>query len=126
MSNFDKVTIETLVGKTFQSVTSDGDCIYFRNKSEKYELTHMQDCCERVYIDDIAGDLSDLENTPIVMSEEVSGEAPPLEMEHPPESYTWTFYKFATVKGYVTVRFFGQSNGCYSESASLYEVEDMV
>ncbi len=37
-------------------------------------------------------------------------------------THTWAFYKFATVKGYVTVRWYGSSNGYYSEEVGFYEV----
>lgn len=90
-----------------------------------YKMFHKQDCCESVYIEDIVGDLNDLLGSPLTMAEEVSNADDPPDIvisEHSQlykKSYTWTFYKFATVKGYVTVRWYGTSNGYYSESATI-------
>lgn len=88
-----------------------------------YTMQHDQDCCESVSIDDIIGDLDDLIGTPILKYEEVtqdghnqSLQSNLYERSKSSESSTWTFYHFATSKGYVTIRWYGESNGYYSES----------
>lgn len=108
--------IEDLIGKVCTNVENRGDeeLIFTCSDGSSYMFYHDQDCCESVSIEDITGDLNDLVGEPLLMAEEVSDEPEP-EMEFS-ESYTWTFYKFATVKGYVTVRWLGESNGYYSES----------
>jgi hypothetical protein len=111
--------IEDMRGKVFTSVTQDGSEMVFENATERFVFFHSQDCCEHVDINDICGDLQDLVGEPLLIAEEVSGETPVdfNELDH--ESVTWTFYKFATRKGYVDVRWLGESNGYYSESVSL-------
>jgi len=115
--------IEDMVGKVFTSVTEHGREMVFANDTEKFKFYHYQDCCESVYIESIVGDLSDLEGEPLLIAEEVSGEIPKAREDEYIESRTWTFYKFATRKGYVDVRWLGESNGYYSESVDLeYEL----
>jgi hypothetical protein len=84
----------------------------------KFRMYHTQDCCENVYIESIVGSLDDLLGRPILLAEETSGD-----MENVSESGTWTFYKLATIAGYVDIRWNGQSNGYYSESVDFVEVE---
>ncbi len=88
-----------------------------------YTFAHSRDCCESVTIESITGDLSDLVGSPLTMAEESSQDGKEAGLafpgEYTPDSSTWTFYKFATIKGYVDVRFFGESNGYYSESVYL-------
>jgi len=114
-----EVKIEDMRGKVFTRVTGSvgGDTLVFENASERFVFFHPQDCCESVDINDITGDLEDLVGEPLLIAEEVSGATEPDEEHY--ESYTYTFYKFATRKGYVDVRWLGESNGYYSESVSL-------
>lgn len=109
---------EDLLGKTLQNVENTGEEIIFTlDDGTKCELYHSQDCCEYVRVEDVIGELDDLVGSPILMAEEVSGESP--DGFECGDSCTWTFYKLATIKGYVTIRFLGESNGYYSESVSF-------
>jgi hypothetical protein len=112
-----QVGIEQMVGKVFTSIRNEDTELVFENATERFVFFHAQDCCEHVSIEDVCGDLEDLVGEPLLMAEEVSGYVGP-EPEYY-DSYTYTFYKFATRKGYVDVRWLGESNGYYSESVSL-------
>jgi len=118
--------INVLIGLTMSRVTgSEGDdeMVFTATTGQKFKFYHSQDCCESVSINDVIGDLTDLVGSPILLAEEVSSEAENNEKgEDEYGSFTWTFYRFATIKGTVTVRWYGSSNGYYSESVSFDEV----
>lgn len=105
------MVFENLLGKTiFKIVKIRNEELYFYSEDGNLHiLYHQQNCCERVSIDDICGDLDDLLDSPLTMVEVV-------ESQNSNISETWTFYKMATIKGYVTIKWFGVSNGYYSES----------
>lgn len=113
------VEFNELLGKVFKSVSNiDNYEIKFVTEDDQtYRMLHMQDCCEHVYVESIVGDLNDLVGNPILLAEEVSEND-----DNASESGTWTFYKLATIKGYVDIRWYGSSNGYYSESVTLFKV----
>lgn len=126
MSYWNKeVKFEELIGKVFIKIEKVGDDeIYFHtNDGQILKMYHDQDCCESVYIEDICGDLDDLINSPITMAEEIYNVDEDALNEYD-DSFTWTFYKFATSKGYVTIRWYGTSNGYYSESVNFVVVNN--
>jgi hypothetical protein len=113
--------VDVLTGKTLVSLVDEGNELIFKTTDgETYRMYHEQDCCESVVLEDVVGDLQDLVGSVILVAEEVEGESPADFEAY--ESYTWTFYKFATRKGYVDLRWLGQSNGYYSESVSFCKV----
>ena len=117
-----------MLGKTFVQVSGavgNFDLLFETANGERFMFSHQQDCCERVDINDIVGDLEDLVGEPLLLAEQVQGETPVDFNEAEHESVTWTFYKFATRKGYVDVRWLGESNGYYSEGVDLF-VEGVV
>jgi hypothetical protein len=118
--------IKQIVGKTIVDVAGgigDEEIIFTCADGEKFRMYHWQDCCESVSVDDICGDLSDLIGSPILVADEVtSNENPDGITKEYQDSFTWTFYKIDTAKGGVTIRWYGESNGYYSESVTFRKV----
>lgn len=138
-----------LKGKTITEVIgleNRSEQIFFNcSDGSSYRMMYHQDCCANCDIEDVAGDVSDLIGQPVLLAEEISSTEPTEEIQvqraaakeraktkfvpryegqvyydyggH--DSETWTFYKLSTIKGSVTIRWYGSSNGYYSESASF-------
>ena len=115
-----------LLGKTITAIAGKvGDDNIQINCSDgsSYRLYHDQDCCESVLVEDICGDFADLIGQPLLLAEESTSDknqdgVPVPEYQ---DSFTWTFYKLATNKGAVTIRWYGESNGYYSESVEFVQ-----
>ena len=122
MAIIENQIFEELIGKTLAAIKVDEKyaawVLFVVNEDEKYLLHNDEADCNdvQVTIDDINGDINDLVGSPLTMAESVSNEA--FEKSQDAEG-TWTFYRFATVKGYVDIRWFGTSNGYYSETVTL-------
>lgn len=116
------VEVKDFIGLTFVSIKVnkiETEILFKDTSGRKFLMFHSQDCCEAVYIKDVAGDWNDLLGTPIVEAREETRNAT---REEVPDEGTWTFYVFRTIKGTVNVSWLGESNGYYSESVDLMEI----
>jgi hypothetical protein len=135
MQNLHEIEAHNLLCKTFSCIVRGKDRMgqdFLRFDSpdgSSILFYHLQDCSEIVDLIDICGDLSDLENAPILQAEMVQSEMAGEEVDEIGSAYNcfsatggiWTFYKFATIKGAVTLRWAGMSNGYYSEKVDIFE-----
>jgi len=125
----DIVPFEELLGKVLKEVRrertkaeagwcdgEDETLTFVTEDGERYVQSHQQECSESVTIEDICGNLDDLLGVPILMAQESTNERRDSRWS---DSETWTFYKLATAKGYVTIRWYGESNGYYSEKVDF-------
>lgn len=120
-----EIHLEDFVNKTIKEIIGgniyDSEMILVFDDI-KLIFYHEQDCCENVVIEEIDGDIKDLIGAPLLICEAVSNDeyqGQYARSDDEDDSHTWTFYKFATINGYVTVRWLGSSNGYYSENVDI-------
>lgn len=132
----EKVGFADLLGKVITKIENirDRALVFYipnedghKERDQIFYMSHIPECCEDVYIESITGDIDDLIGLPILRAaEEVSImelsqekiEALDSETDNH-EKMLWTFYKLATIKGYVDIRWQGNSNGYYSMGVDL-------
>lgn len=128
---YDEVNISELVGKVLTAINGGKgaeEIEFICADGSRFKMLHNQDCCESVGVEDVCGDYADLIDSPITLAEESTSDER-QEWQEPAgeysydDSFTWTFYRIATAKGMVTIRWYGSSNGYYSESVSFERVK---
>lgn len=117
-----------LAGRVLKDVFVDGDdeILFTMEGGDQYKLYHERDCCEMVSIEDICGHWDDLIGQRLLVAEESHSDPDfesPTDRDYEPESETWTFYRLGSAKGFVTIRWYGTSNGYYSETVDFEKVK---
>lgn len=134
MTLYNEAVLTKILGQTPLEVEmKEGEEVAVIRTVEGNELLlqYEHDCCASCKIVQIDGDPKDLLGAPLVMAEVITGESLGFNEDLDEngrdtsedrwgDSHTWTFVKFATVKGYVTLRWYGSSNSYYSEEPTAY------
>ena len=89
-----------------------------------WRMLHISNCCESVLVEDVIGDVADLQDATVIEARCETSDTDPVDRtpdkdDRCRESFTWTFYIIQTNKGAVTIRWLGESNGYYSESVDF-------
>lgn len=106
------------------TITGNDTVILTLDNEVHFVLTHERDCCETVEVCDTDNDdfksLRELVGSKLISIEEVVGvdcsDEPPCFVD---VSSTWTFYNIKTTTDVVQLRWFGTSNGYYSEQVDV-------
>ena len=114
--------MEKIVGKVLVKVEgledeSEKVILYF-NDNTRMEFEHYQDCCECVYLLDYICDVDLSKPTVVLQAEERTSNdisCPVTGLGKDDYSNTWTFYTINTSTGEIFMRWYGESNGYYSE-----------
>lgn len=125
--NYSDAPVSSFEGLIFKKINVSlrkDEIVFLTDTGAEYHMFHDQDCCESVTIEDITGDIKDLIDTPILHASERTKDTDDVKRgllsdDYSGEAEEWTFYEFRTIKGSVTIRWYGSSNGYYGTSVSL-------
>lgn len=118
-TEWNDVDISELNGQTIKAIRLNGDEdeLEIETTDNLYLMFHRQDCCESVTLEDYdIEDLHSLEGQKVISAskESNSGDA-----SDGYSTETWTFYKILCERDSVTMRWYGTSNGYYSEDVDF-------
>ena len=128
MSNFLEAQINSLIYRCQPTIKLNGDVVILAveglqqgsdrvdivTNQGKLILTHRQDCCEHVFLEDYEGDAADLVGKILVSIDETSNFE-----DREDEIEKWTFYTIRTTGGDLWLRWNGTSNGYYSVDVNI-------
>lgn len=118
-----KIPFSHLTGKVISCIKEDEEDDYELHiecsDGTHFKMFHDQDCCESVKLIDGLEDLKALIGGRIEFAEViVNGQDKNNDHE------TWTFYKLSTIQASATLRWYGTSNGYYSEGVDFCKLMD--
>ena len=125
-----KATFSDLLGKTLSDISileNKSIMVFTTNNGETYRLFNDIGCsaCERpALIEDICGQLEDLIGNPLLLAEEVSickTVSKSLKRGYLSEEL-WTFYKLATNRGAVSIRWYNERSWSYASKVEFVKI----
>lgn len=125
---FEKISLNELIGKTFYEIKKRGDNISFTDmEGTVYKFNSYHSGFSETFLEDIEGELSDLANSKIIIAEMVKKTEnynSDLKRASPYYDYSqWVFYKFATLKGYVTIKWRCEASANYSSEVIIEKIK---
>ena len=125
MARWKTIQPDSLVGEVVEHVDiGNNETLLTFASGRRVRIDHDQDCCESVWLLDSSGDVAKIVGKPLieVTSEESSGDNVDIGKEFKDDSSTLTTIRFACADEVVILRWFGTSNGYYSESVDFREM----
>jgi hypothetical protein len=108
--------MKNLIGTTILSTTThyNDNLLYIKTDKGTMRFYHDQECCEQVWLEDGLEDLEKMIGEKVLHAEVIEDA-----LDEYDDSYTWTYYKISTLNHDCTLRFYGTSNGYYSEGIDI-------
>jgi hypothetical protein len=113
----------TLKGKVLKSITFEDDKVRITTNDGTYELWHDQECCERVWLDEVNMSKTDsLFNCEVTLAEDDST----IVTQPGDDCRTHkTYFRLETVKGgLVELHWLGQTDSVYELGVQCWRVDD--